>query len=75
MKRGLIIVAIITCLTSLIAQTHRTVPMYTDDAYYWPVADTVVPQEPVYDKHAREFIFLEDTTQTPETVRMRIVER
>lgn len=48
---------------------------YLDDAYYWPVVDTIVPTEPVYDKSAREFIFLEDTTQYPDTVVMRIVEK
>lgn len=45
---------------------------YIDDAYYWPVADTIVPTEPVYDRSAREFIFLEDTTQYPDTVVMVI---
>ena len=48
---------------------------YTDDAYYWPQADTVVSAEPVYDRNIREFIFLEDTTQQSDTVRMRIIER
>ena len=50
-------------------------PSYTDDAYYWPLADTVVSTEPVYDRNIREFIFLEDTTQQSDTVRMRIIER
>jgi hypothetical protein len=48
---------------------------YTDDAYYWPQADTIVSAEPVYDRNIREFIFLEDTTQHADTVRMRIVKR
>lgn len=48
---------------------------YTDDAYYWPQADTVVSAEPVYDRNIREFIFLEDTTQQSDTVRMRIIKR
>ena len=48
---------------------------YTDDAYYWPQADTVVSAEPVYDRNIREFIFLEDTAQQSDTVRMRIVYR
>ena len=48
---------------------------YTDDAYYWPQADTVVSAEPVYDRNIREFIFQEDTTQQSDTVRMRIIER
>ena len=38
-------------------------------------ADTVVSAEPVYDRNIREFIFLEDTTQQSDTVRMRIIER
>lgn len=50
-------------------------PSYTDDAYYWPQADTVVSAEPMYDRNIREFIFLEDTTQQSDTVRMRIIER
>ena len=48
---------------------------YTDDAYYWPLADTIVPSEPLYDRSAREFIFLEDTTQYPDTVVMRIINK
>ena len=48
---------------------------YTDDAYYWPQADTVVSAEPVYDRNIREFIFMEDTVQQSDTVRMRIVNR
>ena len=48
---------------------------YMDDAYYWAQADTVVSAEPVYDRNIREFIFLEDTTQQSDTVRMRIIER
>ena len=50
-------------------------PSYTDDAYYWSQADTVVSAEPVYDRNIREFIFLEDTTQQSDTVRMRIIKR
>ena len=46
-----------------------------DDSYYWPLVDTIVPNEPVYDRNAREFIFLEDTVQRPDTVRMRIIEK
>ena len=51
------------------------VGLYTDDSYYWPVVDTIVPSVPVYDKNIREFIFLEDTTQSSDTVIMRIVEK
>lgn len=48
---------------------------YTDDAYYWPVVDSISLLEPVYDRNAREFIFLDDTIQSPDTVRMRIIDR
>lgn len=54
----------------LIASSPR---LLTDDAYYWPGNDTLVATEPVYDKQMREFIFLEDTSQHPDTVRMRIL--
>ena len=64
---------------SPLASSPNTLPsgkdgvgLYTDDAYYWPVADTIVPNEPTYDRSAREFIFLEDTTQYPDTVVMII---
>lgn len=70
MKRVLIIL----CLGSWILALGSS-PNYIDDAYYWPQTDTVAPAEPVYDKNAREFIFLEDTTQYPDTVIMRIVEK
>ena len=67
---------------SPLASSPNTLPLgrdgvgiYTDDSYYWPLVDTIVPTEPVYDRNAREFIFLEDTTQYPDTVVMRIVEK
>ena len=69
------ILIVIGALTSLAGQARPSEPLYTDDAYYWPVMDTVVPSEPVYDKNIREFIFLEDTTQSPDTVVMRIIEK
>lgn len=49
--------------------------MYVDDSYYWPSSDTITPREAIYDRNAREFIFLEDTIQYPDTVVMRIVEK
>lgn len=76
MKRILFILFILVAC-HLAFLPHRLIastPYYTDDAYYWPKADTV-SAEPVYDKSMREFIFLEDTTQYPDTVRMRIIER
>ena len=68
MKRILFIL----CLGSWILALGSS-PIYIDDAYYWPQTDTVAPADPIYDKNAREFIFMEDTTQYPDTVRMRIV--
>lgn len=70
MKRVLFILALGSWLMAMGSR-----PLFTDDAYFWPVVDTIVPTEPVYDKNAREFIFLEDTTQYPDTVIMRIVEK
>ena len=88
MKRSIIILTIGLLVPSLVAlsplaSSPNTIPesgrdgvgLYMDDSYYWPLVDTIVPNEPVYDRHAREFIFLEDTTQYPDTVVMRIVEK
>lgn len=88
MKRCIIILTIGLLVPSLvasrlIASSPNTLPsgrdgvgLYTDDSYYWAQADTMmIPTEPVYDRNAREFIFLEDTTQYPDTVVMRIVEK
>lgn len=83
MKRSIIILFIGLLTIGLSAQivttkspnTKSSNSTYLDDAYYWPVVDTIVPAEPVYDRNAREFIFLEDTTQYPDTVVMRIVKK
>lgn len=83
MKRSFIILSIGLLTIGLSAQivttkspnTKSSNSTYLDDAYYWPVVDTIVPTEPVYDRNAREFIFLEDTTQYPDTVVMRIVKK
>ena len=83
MKRSIIILFIGLLTIGLSAQivttkspnTKSSTSTYLDDAYYWPVVDTIVPTEPVYDRNAREFIFLEDTTQYPDTVVMRIVKK
>lgn len=87
MKRSIIILTVGLLVPSLVAlsplaSSPNTLPsggggvgLYMDDSYYWPLVDTIVPNEPVYDRHAREFIFLEDTTQYPDTVVMRIVEK
>ena len=68
---------------SPLASSPNTLPsgrdgvgLYIDASYYWAQSDTMMmPTEPVYDRNAREFIFLEDTTQYPDTVVMRIVEK
>jgi hypothetical protein len=88
MKRCIIILTVGLLIPSLVAlsplaSSPNTLPagrdgvgLYTDDSYYWAQSDTMMmPTEPVYDRNAREFIFLEDTTQYPDTVVMRIVEK
>ena len=87
MKRCIIILIVGLLIPSLVAlsplaSSPNTLPsgkdgvgLYMDDSYYWPLVDTIVPNAPVYDRNAREFIFLEDTTQYPDTVIMRIVEK
>ena len=75
MKRSIIILTIGLLAIGLSAQivnSKLSNSTYIDDAYYWPLVDTIVPTEPVYDRSAREFIFLEDTTQYPDTVVMVI---
>ena len=83
MKRSIIILTVGLLMPSLVAlsplaSSPKTLPgrdgvgLYMDDAYYWSLADTVVPSQPTYDRNAREFIFLEDTTQYPDTVVMII---
>ena len=78
MKRYIVILLFLCCLTypiRIIGLNRQTTPIYTDDSYYWPQADTIVSAEPVYDRNMREFIFLEDTTQQSDTIRMQIVYR
>ena len=84
MKRSIIILTVGLLMPSLVAlsplaSSPKSLPsgrdgvgLYMDDAYYWSLADTVVPSQPTYDRNAREFIFLEDTTQYPDTVVMII---
>lgn len=76
MKQILFIFSIIVaCLLAILPYRLIASTPYTDDSYYWPQADTIVSAEPVYDKNIREFIFLEDSAQQSDTVRMRIIER
>ena len=75
MKRSIIILFIGLLTIGLYAQivnSKSSNSKYTDDVYYWPTVDTIQPTTPVYDRNAREFIFLEDTTQYPDTVVMII---
>ena len=76
MKRRLFILFVLgACILALLPYRLIASSPYTDDAYYWPMVDTIMALEPIYDKNAREFIFLEDTTQYPDTVRLRIIEK
>lgn len=77
MKRILIILAIFCGLSIAYSQLPlvNSRSLHTDDSYYWPLPDTIVSPEPQYDRNVREFIFLEDTVQYPDTVHMRIVEK
>lgn len=80
MRRSIVILTVVLLVfgNGLWAQmrSHRNQPaMYMDDSYYCSTVDTVVPSMPVYDRNAREFIFVGDTTQYPDTVVMRIIER
>ena len=72
---GILFAQIVNSKSSQIVNSKLSNSKYIDDSYYWPVIDTLSPSTPKYDKNAREFIFLEDTTQHPDTVRMRIIER
>lgn len=73
MKR-LLLISLIVVSSCQLSTINCQLP-YVDDSYYWLEVDTIVLSEPVYDKSAREFIFLEDTTQRPDTVVMRIIEK
>lgn len=76
MKRSVIIsfVGLLAMgLSAQIVNSKSSNSTYIDDAYYWFEQDTM-PTQPKYDRHVREFIFLQDSTQHPDTVRMRIIE-
>lgn len=57
--------------------------VYVDDSYYWVGLESeieVVSSEPVYDRHAKELIFIDEpdtvaqpAKQYPDTVRMQVV--
>ena len=71
---GIFIVVLAVSSSVLFADTD----IYVDDAYYWPslVEKDFDSTEPVYDKHAKELIFIdeEDSVAQPvDTVRMRVI--
>ncbi len=59
--------------------------VYVDDSYYWVGLESeteVVSSEPVYDRHAKELIFIDEpdtvaqpAKQHPDTVRMRVLRK
>lgn len=59
--------------------------VYVDDSYYWVGLDSAeepVSSEPVYDRHAKELIFIDEpdtvaqpAKQHPDTVRMRVLRK
>lgn len=76
MKRRLLILFILGAGLVVSSPRHLIASSpYVDDSYYWPTVDTLVSAVPIYDRNAREFVFLEDTAQYPDTVRMRIIEK
>lgn len=71
MRRSILILLLMVCgWMSLMTMARPTQPYYTDDAYYWPVVDTMIPTEPVYDKDMRELVFVVDTAQYADTISM-----
>lgn len=82
MKRSIIILPVLLLAlassqiaNSQLSDNNSSNSKYLDDTYFWPTVDTVAPVVPMYNRNAREFIFLEDTIQRTDTVRMRIVEK
>jgi hypothetical protein len=72
MRRVLFILLIVGMYFQVLSP-HRLIassPVYTDDAYYWPAADTLLPAEPVYDRRARALVFTEDTTCYNDTIHL-----
>ena len=82
MKRGVWIVLLaLAAVGSPLLLADNDV--YVDDAYYWVGLDSAeepVGSEPVYDKHAKELVFIDEpdtvaqpAKQYPATVRMRMI--
>ena len=65
------------CMILLSTISLADTDVYVDDSYYWFSEDyTEEITEPVYDRHAKELVFIEDTTaQQPDTVRMRVLSK
>ena len=84
MKRGVwIVVLALAAVGSPLLLADNDV--YVDDAYYWVGLDSTeepVSSEPVYDKHAKELVFIDEpdtvaqpAKQYPDTVRMRVINK
>lgn len=73
MKQNCIIALLLMTLLSTVLLADTDV--YVDDSYYWfNENSTIEVTAPIYDKHAKELIFIEDTTtQQPDTIHMRIL--
>ena len=84
MKRGVWIVVLASAAVGsplLLADND----VYVDDSYYWVGLDSAeepVSSEPVYDKHAKELVFIDEpdtvaqpAKQYPDTVRMRVINK
>ena len=84
MKRGVWIVLLaLAAVGSPLLLADNDV--YVDDAYYWVGLDSAeepVSSEPVYDKHAKELVFIDEpdtvaqpAKQYPDSVRMRVINK
>lgn len=84
MKRGvwIVVLALVAVGSPLLLADND---VYVDDSYYWAGLESeteVVSSEPVYDKHAKELVFIDEpdtvaqtAKQYPDTVRMRVIHK
>lgn len=84
MERGvwIVVLALAVVGSSLLLADND---VYVDDSYYWAgqeSAEESVSSEPVYDRHAKELIFIDEpdtvaqpAKQHPDTVRMRVLRK
>lgn len=84
MKRGVwIVILALAAVGSPLLLADNDV--YVDDSYYWVGLDNAeepVSSEPVYDRHAKELVFIDEpdtvaqpAKQYPDTVRMRVIHK